>query len=85
MKWLKKIIGKNSRLCEDFEIELGPEWEPQHEDTHFGWADEADGQQVIISVLRSRQPLDKPTFYIPAMQQIAMKQAAARQMSGDNV
>jgi hypothetical protein len=71
MSWLKKILGKKERS--DFHVDLGPAWTAAHEDTHFCFNDEENLRQVTISVLLSKQNIEKPELFMAALDLLRMR------------
>jgi hypothetical protein len=63
-EWLS---GGSTCTSDESELKLPGTWQPAHEPLHHGFVKEADGEQVTVSAQRARQPLDKPTLLVAAL------------------
>jgi hypothetical protein len=89
MGWLTRLLGRQSgpttHTDDDFRLTLDGVWRPDHEDTHFGFAQDDEKQQVTASVLRAKAILDTPQMLAVALDLVAKRQSAFRSLSGSDV
>jgi hypothetical protein len=76
------LSGGTKCSTDDFELRLAGTWRPDHEPTHYGFVHEAEGEQVTVSALRTRERLEKPALLLAALRLVAIRQKAYLQMSG---
>lgn len=87
MSWLKRLVGggPTELVTEDFALHLPEAWRPDHEDDHFGFVRQAANEQITLSVLLTREPLDKPTLLVAALDLVRARQEALRAVSQGRV
>jgi hypothetical protein len=87
VSWFRRLSSKSvspTRYADDdFELVLDGEWQPDHEDTHVGFVQPHENQQVTAAAMRPKAPLDTPTLLAVALDLVAARQRAFRELSDD--